>query len=77
MASHGVLDVFTDGGMGEVLLWPWSNERFLAPVRMIGAASLSISRFLSARGASVLLSELAWCGCRFWEERWHVECHYQ
>lgn len=59
-SSHAVLDAFTGGGMGVALLWPWSNERFFAPVRMIEAAPLSISRFLSPRGASVLLSELLW-----------------
>ncbi len=59
-SSHGILDAFTDGGMGVAFLWPWSDERFFAPVRMIEVSPISVTRFLSGRGASVLLSELLW-----------------
>src|SRR6185436_12034064 len=28
VASHGIADAFTDGGLGSALLWPFSNARF-------------------------------------------------
>src|SRR3954464_5070711 len=31
VASHGIADAFTDGGLGAALLWPFSDERFFAP----------------------------------------------
>jgi len=58
--SHGVLDAFTNGGLGVAFLWPWSGERFFAPIRVIHVAPFSISRLLSQRGAAVFWSELLW-----------------
>lgn len=60
MASHGLLDAFTNGGLGVALLWPWSDARHFAPVRPIEVAPFAISRLLSPRGATVLASELVW-----------------
>ena len=59
-ASHGVLDAFTNGGFGVAFLWPWSHQRFFFGPQVIEVSPLSISRFLSERGASVLVSELLW-----------------
>jgi inner membrane protein len=61
-ASHGLLDVFTDGGLGVAFLWPWSSERYWAPdaLRVIEVSPISVRRFLSARGLAVLGSELRW-----------------
>jgi inner membrane protein len=59
-ASHGLLDAFTTGGYGIAFLWPFSEQRFFAPVQMIDVSPLSISRFFSSRGLDVLGSELAW-----------------
>src|SRR5256885_3512693 len=33
VASHGLLDTFTNGGNGIELLWPWTSERYFAPMR--------------------------------------------
>ena len=60
MASHGILDTFTNGGLGIALLWPWSNQRFFAPWQPIEVAPLSLARFLSAKGLAVLQSEALW-----------------
>ena len=60
MASHGVLDMLTDGGHGVALLWPLSEERLFAPIRPVQVSPLGISRFFSAEGASVIASELVW-----------------
>jgi inner membrane protein len=59
-ASHGLLDAFTNGGSGIALLWPFSGERYFAPVTPIEVSPIGISRFLTARGAAVLLSEFLW-----------------
>lgn len=58
-ASHGVLDTFTGGGAGVMLLWPITPERILAPWHVLPAAPIGL-RFLSARGLDVLLLEAAW-----------------
>ena len=56
VASHGVLDAFTTGGLGIEFLWPFDTDRFFAPWRFIPVAPLG-ARMLSARGLSVLLFE--------------------
>jgi len=58
--SHGVLDAFTNGGLGVAWLWPWSDARFFAPVRPIEVSPIGLARLLSARGAAVMRSELVW-----------------
>jgi inner membrane protein len=59
-ASHGVLDTFTNGGLGIALFWPWSGARYFARYQLIEVAPLSLSSFLSWYGVRVLLSELRW-----------------
>jgi inner membrane protein len=59
-ASHGLLDAFTNGGLGVAFFWPWSATRHFAPARVIEVAPFAIARMLSPRGAAVLVSELAW-----------------
>jgi inner membrane protein len=57
--SHGVLDAFTNGGVGIALFWPWSENRYFAPFRPIKVAPIGLDFFL--RGSMpVLLSELLW-----------------
>ena len=58
--SHGLLDMITNGGLGVALWWPWSSERFFAPWQVIEVSPLSLSRVFSARGYTVLQSELLW-----------------
>ena len=62
IASHGVLDAFTDGGQGVALRWPVSAERFFAPaaLRVLEVSPIGLTHFLSARGITVLESELRW-----------------
>jgi inner membrane protein len=57
-ASHGLLDTMTyGGGLGCALLWPFSNERFWAPVRFIPIAPIGLALF-SLRGVKVMLAEI-------------------
>ncbi len=58
-ASHALLDGLTDGGLGVALLAPFSDERFFLPWRPIAVSPIG-PNFFSARGLSVLASELRW-----------------
>jgi len=58
--SHGILDAFTTGGLGVAFLWPWSAERYFAPVQMIRVSPIGIANFMSPRGVIVLWSEVRW-----------------
>lgn len=60
VASHGIFDAFTNGGLGVAFLWPVSDQRFFAPFQPIEVAPLGLSRFLSLKGAAVLWSEVLW-----------------
>jgi inner membrane protein len=60
IGSHGVLDAFTDGGAGIALLWPWSQNRYFAPLRPIKVAPIAIGDFFLYGGIQVLISELFW-----------------
>jgi inner membrane protein len=57
--SHGILDAFTNGGLGVAFFWPWSENRFFSPFRPIKVSPIGISDFLPY-AAGVLLSELLW-----------------
>jgi inner membrane protein len=56
MASHGVLDAFTDGGLGVALFWPATDARFFAPWRPIPVSPLGW-RVLSPEGLGIILRE--------------------
>lgn len=59
-ASHGMLDAFTNGGLGIALFSPFSNERYFFPWTPIKVSPIGIAAFLSKRGWIVLKSELLW-----------------
>lgn len=59
-ASHGLLDMLTNGTHGVAFWWPWSAERLVFPWRFIEASPLSLHRLWSGRGLDVLQSELLW-----------------
>ena len=56
VASHGVLDAMTTGGLGVEFFWPVDTHRYFLPWRFIPVAPLG-AHMLSARGVSVLLTE--------------------
>ncbi len=58
MASHSLLDMMTNGGLGIGLLWPFSGERWFFPFRPIPVSPLSAGSFFSAWGLRVLSFEL-------------------
>lgn len=55
-ASHGLLDMLTDGGLGVALLWPLSDARWFAPWQPIPVAPIGAG-MLSARGLYVVAVE--------------------
>ena len=57
VASHGVLDAMTTGGLGVEFFWPVDTHRYFLPWRFIPVAPLGAG-MLSARGLSVLLTEV-------------------
>lgn len=59
-ASHPVLDMLTNGGMGVALWAPFSNARLFFPWRPIAVSPISVTGFFTARGWAVLKSELVW-----------------
>jgi inner membrane protein len=60
IASHGILDAMTNGGLGVAFFAPFSNERYFFPWRPIEVSPLGIEQFLSGRGLEVLISEIKW-----------------
>lgn len=59
-ASHGVLDMLTNGGHGIAYFWPISDDRFFFPTQVIEASTLNLRRFLGPAGFAVLVSEFRW-----------------
>jgi len=57
LASHGLLDTLTDGGLGCALLWPFDRTRYFAPWRPIPVAPIGLG-YLSPYGLSVAVTEL-------------------
>lgn len=60
MASHGLLDTLTNGGLGAALFWPLDETRHFAPLTPITVSPIGIADFISARGIKVLQSEVIW-----------------
>jgi len=58
LASHGLLDTLTDGGLGAALFWPFNLTRYFAPWQPIPVAPIGLD-FLSPYGLIVSLTELA------------------
>jgi inner membrane protein len=59
VSSHGILDAFTNGGLGIAFLWPWSGTRFFAPLHPIEVSPIGLG-FFAGRGLHVLESEIVW-----------------
>jgi inner membrane protein len=59
MASHGILDTLTNGGLGAALFWPFSEARIFAPVQPVRVSPIGAG-FFSQRGLAVMISETYW-----------------
>ncbi len=58
-ASHGILDAFTNGGLGIAFFSPFDTERYFFPWRPIQVSPIGAG-FFSLRGMRVLVSEAQW-----------------
>jgi inner membrane protein len=56
VATHGLLDTLTDGGLGVALLWPFSDARYFAPWRPIPVAPIG-RRLLGPEGLNLMFKE--------------------
>ncbi len=59
-ASHGLLDMCTNGGLGIAYFWPFSHERYFMPWHIVEVSPLALDKVFGARGLVVLYSELEW-----------------
>jgi len=59
-ASHGLLDAFTNGGLGIALLSPFDNTRYFFPWTPIMVSPIGIKGLFSKWGLAVIKSELFW-----------------
>ena len=59
-ASHGILDAFTNGGLGIALLSPFDNTRYFFPWTPIQVSPIGARAFFTNRGLMALRSELIW-----------------
>ncbi|MBF0136909.1 MAG: metal-dependent hydrolase [Magnetococcales bacterium] len=59
-ASHGILDTFTNGGLGIALFSPFDTTRYFFPWRPILVSPIGLRPFLTMQGWLVLLSEIQW-----------------
>ena len=56
LASHPLLDVLTDGGLGCALFWPFDQTRYFAPWRPLPVAPIGLGMF-SSYGMFVVSAE--------------------
>jgi len=56
VASHPLLDILTDGGLGCALFWPFDDTRYFAPWRPIPVAPIGLA-FFSPFGLTVAIWE--------------------
>ncbi len=72
-ASHGVLDAFTDGGLGVAFFAPFSSTRYFFPWHPIEVSPLTVREFFGQWGGVVVRSELKyiWLPCSIlWLAAW-------
>lgn len=63
IASHGVLDAMTNGGLGVAFFSPFDRHRYFLPWRPILVSPIRASRFLSPRGLRIMGNEMLWVWC--------------
>lgn len=59
MASHGILDTLTSGGLGAALFWPFEAARHFAPFTPVRVSPIGMD-FFTGRGLVTLQSEAKW-----------------
>ena len=83
IASHGLLDAFTDGGLGIAFFAPFSENRYFMPWRPLLVSHFGVGSLFTAYGMRVLLAEVVWVwlpvgavvGCIIVLRSWLVRRH--
>ncbi len=57
MATHGLLDALTNGGLGIALLAPFDHTRYFWPITPIDVSPIGLKAFISDWGLRVLKNE--------------------
>jgi inner membrane protein len=59
LASHGLLDAFTNGGLGVAFFWPLDQTRYFFPWRPIQVSPIGTA-FFSRDGIRTMETEVVW-----------------
>jgi len=59
-ASHGVLDAFTNGGLGIAFFAPFDTTRYFMPWTPIEVSAIGVAGFFKYGGLHTLISEVLW-----------------
>jgi inner membrane protein len=65
LATHPLLDIFTNGGLGCALFWPFDLTRYFAPWTPIPVSPIGLG-YLSPYGLFVAVTELVLFSPLFW-----------
>ncbi|MBW2266978.1 MAG: metal-dependent hydrolase [Deltaproteobacteria bacterium] len=77
-ASHGVLDAFSDAGLGVGFWIPFDAHRSFAPWRPLATSPIGVDAFFGGPALAILANEVLWVwlpvgaclvGARFWRRR--------
>jgi inner membrane protein len=60
VGSHGVLDAFTDGGLGVGFFIPFSSDRVFFPWRPLAVSPIGLESFFTKYSITVLIDEFLW-----------------
>lgn len=60
IASHGLLDAMTNGGLGVAFFLPFDTHRYFLPWRPVLVSPIGVSRFFTLRGLQILGSEITY-----------------
>jgi len=60
--SHGLLDAFTDGGLGIAFFAPFDTTRYFFPWRPLTVSPIGVTQFFSPWGLGAIISEFFWIG---------------
>ncbi len=62
VASHGLFDAMTNGGLGVAFFSPFDDTRYFLPYRPVEVSPIGIRSFFTARALPLLWTELVWIG---------------
>jgi inner membrane protein len=61
-ASHGIIDAFTDAGLGIGFFIPFDDTRYFFPWRPLETPPIGVAAFLNGPAVRILINEFIWVG---------------